>query len=159
MMFLYIINDMRIVLTTVKSASVTIEGKLYSQISTGYLLLVGFTHDDNEEIAAKMVDKLLSLRVFPDENGNTNLSLYDVDGEILSVSQFTLYANTKKGRRPSFVDAMRPDEATRLYDFFNRILKDRYQKVQTGVFGANMKVESINDGPFTIILDSEELFS
>ena len=159
MMFLYIINDMRIVLTTVKSASVTIDGKLYSQISKGYLLLVGFTHDDNEEIATKMVDKLLSLRVFPDENGNTNLSLYDVDGEILSVSQFTLYANTKKGRRPSFVDAMRPEEATKLYDFFNIILKDRYQKVQTGVFGADMKVESINDGPFTIILDSEELFS
>ena len=159
MMFLYIINDMRIVLTTVQNASVTIDGKLYSQISKGYLLLVGFTHDDNEEIASKMVDKILSLRVFPDKNGNTNLSLYDVDGEILSVSQFTLYANTKKGRRPSFVDAMRPDEATKLYDFFNKLLKEKYQKVQTGIFGADMKVESINDGPFTIILDSEELFS
>ena len=149
---------MRIVLTTVNEASVTIDGKLYSQISRGYLLLVGFTHDDNINIVNKMVNKLLSLRVFPDENGNTNLSIYDVDGEILSVSQFTLYADLKKGRRPSFVNAMRPEEATKLYDYFNDLLKDKYNKVQTGVFGADMKVSSINDGPFTVILDSEELF-
>ena len=149
---------MRIVLTTVNEASVTIDGKLYSQISRGYLLLVGFTHDDNINIVNKMVNKLLSLRVFPDENGNTNLSIYDVDGEILSVSQFTLYADLKKGRRPSFVNAMRPEEATKLYDYFNDLLKDKYNKVQTGVFGADMKVSSINDGPFTIVLDSEELF-
>lgn len=150
---------MKVVLTTVKEASVKIDDKLFSQISRGYLLLVGFTHDDNEDIVNKMVDKILSLRVFPDNDGNTNLSIYDVDGEILSVSQFTLYANTKKGRRPSFIDAMRPDEATKLYNYFNKILKDKYQKVQTGIFGADMKVYSINDGPFTVILDSEVLFS
>lgn len=149
---------MKVVLATVKEASVTIDDKPYSQISKGYLLLVGFTHDDNIDIVNKMVDKILSLRVFPDDNGNTNLSIYDVDGEILSVSQFTLYADTRKGRRPSFVNAMRPDEATKLYDYFNRLLKDKYQKVQTGVFGADMKVSSINDGPFTIVLESEELF-
>lgn len=149
---------MKVVLATVKEASVTIDNKLYSQISKGYLLLVGFTHDDNIDIVNKMVDKILSLRVFPDDNGNTNLSIFDVDGEILSVSQFTLYADMRKGRRPSFVNAMRPDEATKLYDYFNNLLKDKYQKVQTGVFGADMKVSSINDGPFTIVLDSEELF-
>ena len=149
---------MKVVLATVKEASVTIDDKPYSQISKGYLLLVGFTHDDNIDIVNKMVDKILSLRVFPDDNGNTNLSIYDVDVEILSVSQFTLYADMRKGRRPSFVNAMRPDEATKLYDYFNRLLKDKYQKVQTGVFGADMKVSSINDGPFTIVLESEELF-
>ena len=149
---------MRVVLTTVKQASVTINDKLVAKISRGYLLLVGFTDGDDQETVSKMVDKILSLRVFPDENGQINISLQDVNGDILSVSQFTLYANTSKGRRPSFVDALRPMEAEPLYDYFNYLLEERYGKVQTGVFGADMKVESINDGPFTLLLDSKELF-
>ena len=154
-MFLYIISDMKIVLTTVKSASVTIDKKIVGQISRGYLLLVGFTHNDTKEIVDKMIDKLLPLRLFNDENGLTNLSLYDVNGDILSVSQFTLYANLKKGRRPSFVDAMNPSFAKELYEYFNEQLELKYRPIQRGVFGADMLVESINDGPFTIILDSE----
>lgn len=150
---------MKIVLTTVKEASVTIKGKMVGHITKGFLLLVGFTDGDDKEIVDKMVDKLLSLRVFPDENGQINLSLEDVNGSILSVSQFTLYADTKKGRRPSFVKALRPGEAEPLYDYFNSQLEVKHGKLSTGVFGADMDVISINDGPFTIILDSKELFT
>ena len=149
---------MRVVLTTVLEASVKIENRLVAKISRGYLLLVGFTNGDDRETIDKMVDKILSLRVFPDENGQINISLQDVNGSILSVSQFTLYANASKGRRPSFVDALRPGEAEPLYEYFNQQLELKYGKVQTGVFGADMKVESINDGPFTLLLDSKELF-
>ena len=104
-----------------------------------------------------MLDKMLSLRVFPDENGLTNLSIYDINGEILSVSQFTLYADLAKGRRPSFVNAMKPDEAKTLYEYFNEQVKAKYGAVETGVFGADMKVSSVNDGPFTVIMDSQEI--
>lgn len=149
---------MRVVLTTVLSASVTINEKMIAKISRGYLLLVGFTDGDNKETVDKMVDKILSLRVFPDEHGQINISLEEVNGSILSVSQFTLYANATKGRRPSFVDALRPGEAEPLYDYFNQQLEMKYGKVQSGVFGADMKVESVNDGPFTLLLDSKELF-
>lgn len=149
---------MRVVLTTVNEASVTISNKMVAHIKRGFLLLVGFTEGDNKEIIEKMVSKLLSLRVFPDENGQINISLDEVKGEILSVSQFTLYADTKKGRRPSFVNALRPSESEPLYDYFNKVLKDSGFKVETGVFGADMKVMSINDGPFTLLLDSKELF-
>ena len=149
---------MRVVLTTVLEASVKINDKLVAKISRGYLLLVGFTDGDDKEIVDKMVDKILSLRVFPDEHGQINISLQDVNGSILSVSQFTLYANASKGRRPSFVDALRPGEAEPLYDYFNEQLELKYGRLQTGVFGADMKVESINDGPFTLLLDSKELF-
>ena len=149
---------MRVVLTTVLEASVKIDNRLVAKISRGYLLLVGFTDGDDKEIVDKMVDKILSLRVFPDEHGQINISLQDVNGSILSVSQFTLYANAAKGRRPSFVDALRPGEAEPLYDYFNQQLELKHEKVQTGVFGADMKVESINDGPFTLLLDSKELF-
>ena len=149
---------MRVVLTTVLEASVKIENRLVAKISRGYLLLVGFTNGDDRETIDKMVDKILSLRVFPDENGQINISLQDVNGSILSVSQFTLYANASKGRRPSFVDALRPGEAEPLYDYFNQQLELKYGRLQTGVFGADMKVESINDGPFTLLLDSKELF-
>ena len=149
---------MRVVLTTVLEASVKIENRLVAKISRGFLLLVGFTDGDDKETIDKMVDKILSLRVFPDENGQINISLQDVNGSILSVSQFTLYANASKGRRPSFVDALRPGEAEPLYEFFNQQLELKHGKVQTGVFGADMKVESINDGPFTLLLDSKELF-
>ena len=149
---------MRVVLTTVLEAGVKINDRLVAKISRGYLLLVGFTDGDDKEIVDKMVGKILSLRVFPDEHGQINISLQDVNGSILSVSQFTLYANTTKGRRPSFVDALRPGEAEPLYDYFNQQLELKHGKVQTGVFGADMKVESINDGPFTLLLDSKELF-
>ena len=131
---------MRIVLTTVLSASVTIDNEIVGQINRGFCLLVGFTHDDTKEIVDKMIDKMLGLRVFPDENGLTNLSLYDIKGEILSVSQFTLYADLAKGRRPSFVNAMKPDDAKALYGYFNEQVKAKYGAVQTGVFGADMKV-------------------
>ena len=149
---------MRVILTTVLQAGVKINDRLVAKISRGYLLLVGFTDGDNQETVDKMVDKILSLRVFPDENGQINISLQDVNGAILSVSQFTLYANASKGRRPSFVDALRPGEAEPLYDYFNQQLELKHQKVQTGIFGADMKVESVNDGPFTRLLDSKELF-
>ena len=149
---------MRVILTTVLEANVKINDRMVAKISRGYLLLVGFTDGDDKETVDKMVDKILSLRVFPDEHGQINISLQDVNGSILSVSQFTLYANASKGRRPSFVDALRPGEAEPLYDYFNSQLELKYGKVQTGVFGADMKVESINDGPFTLLLDSKELF-
>ena len=148
---------MRIVLTTVLTASVEIEGQIVGRIDRGFCLLVGFTHTDNKEIVDKMIDKMLSLRVFMDDKGLTNLSIYDVGGQILSVSQFTLYADLAKGRRPSFINAMKPDEAKELYAYFNEQVKAKYGAVETGVFGADMKVSSVNDGPFTIILDSEEI--
>ena len=148
---------MRIVLTTVLSASVTIDNQIVGQIGRGFCLLVGFTHEDNQEVADKMIDKMLSLRVFPDENGLTNLSIYDIKGEILSVSQFTLYADLAKGRRPSFINAMKPDSARTLYEYFNEQVKAKYGAVKTGVFGADMKVNSVNDGPFTVIMDSKEI--
>ena len=148
---------MRIVLTTVLNASVEIEGQIVGRIDRGFCLLVGFTHTDNKEIVDKMIDKMLSLRVFMDDKGLTNLSIYDVGGQILSVSQFTLYTDLAKGRRPSFINAMKPDEAKELYAYFNEQVKAKYGAVETGVFGADMKVSSVNDGPFTIILDSEEI--
>ena len=125
---------MRIVLTTVLNASVEIDGKIVGQIDRGFCLLVGFTHSDNKEIVDKMIDKMLSLRVFMDEKGLTNLSIYDVGGQILSVSQFTLYADLAKGRRPSFINAMKPDTAKELYEYFNEQVKVKYGAVETGVF-------------------------
>lgn len=150
---------MKIVLQTVNSAKVDILGKTVGKINKGFLILVGFTDDDNKDIVDRMVDKVLSLRVFADENRQINLSINDVNGDILSVSQFTLYADASKGRRPSFVNAMRPHEAEELYDYFNAQLEHKFQKpISTGVFGADMLVTSENDGPFTLILDSKELF-
>ena len=150
---------MKVVLQTVKSAHVDILGKTVGKISNGYLLLTGFTDGDNQEVVTKMADKILKLRVFADEKRQINLSLDDVKGQILSISQFTLYADTKKGRRPSFVDAMRPHEAEPLYDFFNQELERLSgQHIETGVFGADMDVHSVNDGPFTLVLDSKEIF-
>lgn len=148
---------MRIVLTTVLSASIVIDQKVYSSINHGYCLLVGFTHDDNESIVDKMIDKMLSLRVFMDDKGLTNLSIYDVKGEIMTVSQFTLYADLAKGRRPSFINAMRPENAEALYGYFNEQVTKKFGPIATGVFGADMKVSSINDGPFTVLLDSEDI--
>ena len=148
---------MRIVLTTVLNASVTIDEKVVGQIGRGFCVLVGFTHDDNKQIVDKMIDKMLGLRVFMDDKGLTNLSIYDVKGEILSVSQFTLYADTSGGRRPSFINAMKPNEAKELYEYFNTELEAKFGPIAKGVFGADMKVSSVNDGPFTIILDSKEI--
>lgn len=149
---------MKVVLTTVKEAKVKIKGNIVGAINHGFLLLVGFTDGDNKEIVDKMVDKILALRVFPDDNDQINLSLFDVNGDILSVSQFTLYADTKKGRRPSFVHALRPSEAEPLYEYFNKQLETKYRPISTGIFGANMEVFSVNNGPFTLVLDSEEIF-
>lgn len=149
---------MRIVLTTVSEAAVTIDHHIHSSIQRGFCLLVGFTHSDNQAIIDKMIDKVLTLRVFVDEKGLTNLSIYDVKGQIMSVSQFTLYADLAKGRRPSFTNAMRPEEAAVLYSYFNAKLSEKFGPIASGIFGADMKVNSVNDGPFTVILDSEELF-
>ena len=149
---------MKVVLTTVNEASVTVLNKVIGKIDRGYLLLVGFTFGDDEELVSKMVDKILNLRVFPDEAGKINLSLADVKGSILSISQFTLYANSKGSRRPSFTDALSPADAEKLYDYFNKCIEERYGHLSTGIFGADMKVNSINDGPFTLILDSKELY-
>ena len=148
---------MKIVVQNVKKASVSVDKKIVGEISHGFCLLVGFTHDDNKETIEKMADKLLSLRIFDDENGKTNLSLDDVKGEILSVSQFTLYADVTGGRRPSFVNAMKPNEAEKLYNYFNDILSLNGYHVEKGIFGAQMEVNILNDGPFTVILDSKEL--
>ena len=148
---------MRVLLQRSKNSKVTIDGKVNGQIDHGYVLLVGFTNGDNEEIIDKMINKIINLRVFEDDNGKMNLSIMDTKGSILSISQFTLYANTKEGRRPSFTNAMKPDEASKLYDLFNEKLSEHLH-VETGIFGADMKVEIYNDGPVTIMLDSDELF-
>ena len=150
---------MKLLVQRSKKSTVKIDGKLVGEISKGFVVLVGFTHTDTEEIIKRMIDKLINLRVFEDENGLLNLSLLDTKGEILSISQFTLYANASKGRRPSFIDAMRPEEANKLYDIFNEELRKLNIKTETGKFGADMKVEIYNDGPVTIMLDSKELFN
>ena len=148
---------MKIVLQVVKSASVKIDEKLVSSIDKGYLLLVSFTQGDTKEIIEKMAQKISKLRVFLDENGKTNLSIFDVGGSVLSVSQFTLYANLKKGNRPSYVEALKGEESILLYQMFNNELKKCILDVKEGVFGADMKVELVNDGPYTLVLDSKEL--
>jgi len=150
---------MKIVAQNVLEAYVKIDGKIYSSIGQGYMILVSFTNGDTKEICEKMANKLVNLRVFPDENNKTNLSIKDINGSILSISQFTLYADCNKGNRPSFIlNCLNPAEATKLYDYFNDVLKQLGIDVKTGIFGADMKVGLINDGPFTTILDSKELF-
>ncbi|NMA16248.1 MAG: D-tyrosyl-tRNA(Tyr) deacylase [Erysipelotrichia bacterium] len=146
---------MKIVIQRVKSAAVKIGGKQYSSINVGYLLLIGFSYSDDEDILLPMAKKLLELRINEDSQGKMNLSIIDIGGEILSVSQFTLYADCKKGRRPSFTNACPSDKASQLYDKFNDILKESGLKVETGLFQAFMEVELINDGPVTVILDSD----
>ena len=149
---------MRWVVQKVSQSSVKIEGEIVGAIDKGYMVLVGITNGDDELLVEKMVDKLVNLRIFEDENDKLNLSLLDVGGSVLSISQFTLYANCKKGRRPSFIDAAKPDISSPLYDFFNKKLEEKGINVERGVFGAMMEVSLINDGPVTIILDSNELF-
>ena len=148
---------MKIVLQRVKEASVTIDGEIHGAIGKGYMILVGFNEEDNHEIIDRLVEKMIHLRVFEDENQKMNRSLLDVEGSILSISQFTLYADCRKGRRPSFVKAGNPQKAEEMYEEFIRVCKEKVPKVEHGVFGADMKVELLNDGPFTIVLDSKEL--
>ena len=148
---------MRFVIQRVRHASVTIEGEVSGKIEKGFLVLIGVAENDTKEIADKMIKKLLGLRIFEDENGKTNLSLADVDGQLLLVSQFTLYADCKKGNRPSFVKAGKPDMANEMYEYIISECRKNIKIVETGSFGANMKVELLNDGPFTILLDSEEI--
>ena len=144
---------MRVVVQRVLNASCTIDGKVYSEIEKGYLLLVGFTHTDSIKEVKYLAKKIANLRVFEDENGKMNLSLKTVNGKILSISQFTLYADTKDGNRPAFINAMKPQEASNLYDLFNEELRTYDIEVLTGVFGADMKINLLNDGPVTIVYD------
>jgi D-tyrosyl-tRNA(Tyr) deacylase len=146
---------MKIVLQRVSRAGVIIENKLTANIGKGYLILLGVSNADTEKNADKLADKISKLRIFEDENSKTNLSIADVDGEVLIVSQFTLYVDCKKGNRPSFANAGSPDEAKRLYEYFIKICKNKFKKVEHGVFGASMRVELTNDGPFTIVLEDE----
>ena len=148
---------MRVLLQLVQQASVSVEGEIVSSIGKGFLLFVGVGEGDNNEIAVKMANKVSKLRIFPDENGKTNLSLKDVNGEVLSVSQFTLYASAKEGNRPSFTHVMRQDEARPIYETFVKTLKE-LAPVKEGIYRADMKVNLVNDGPFTLILDSKEIF-
>lgn len=148
---------MRFVIQRVNQASVEIEGNIVGKIKKGFLVLIGVSVDDTKEIADKMIKKLIGLRIFEDENGKTNLSLSDVSGELLLVSQFTLYADCKKGNRPSFIKAGKPDLANSLYEYIIAECKKQIACVETGKFGADMKVDLQNDGPFTIILDSVEI--
>lgn len=148
---------MKIVIQRVLEASVTIDGNLQGKIDKGYLLLIGISNEDTKEIADKMLEKTSKLRIFEDENGKTNLSIADVKGEVLAVSQFTLYADCKKGNRPSFINAGKPDMAEELYQYMLIKCKDLFGNVKCGVFGADMKVSLVNDGPFTIVLDSKEI--
>ncbi len=146
---------MRVVLQRVSHASVTVEEKVIGQIQRGFLLLVGVTHDDAMEDMEYLVRKIVQMRIFEDEEGKLNRSIQDVGGEILSVSQFTLYADTKKGNRPSFSKAAPGDVALEMFEQFNGLLRDTGIPVETGQFGADMKVELLNDGPVTILLDSK----
>ncbi len=148
---------MRFVIQRVKEASVRISGQVIGEIDKGYLVLIGVSDSDTEAVADKMIKKMIGLRIFEDENGKTNLSLADVEGSLLLVSQFTLYANCKKGNRPSFIEAGAPDRANELYEYIIRECRKFVPRVQTGEFGAEMEVGLINDGPFTILLDSETL--
>ena len=148
---------MRFVIQRVKEASVQAEQEVIGEIKKGYLVLIGVSDSDTEQVADRMIKKMIGLRIFEDENGKTNLSLADVGGGLLLVSQFTLYEKNKKGNRPSFIEAGSPDKANELYEYVIRECKKSVPEVQTGRFGAEMEVSLVNDGPFTILLDSEKL--
>nr|WP_297968103.1 D-aminoacyl-tRNA deacylase [uncultured Mogibacterium sp.] len=148
---------MKFVIQRVTHADVVVDGNELGRIGKGFMLLIGVSKEDDKAIADKMVDKMIKLRIFEDENGKTNLSLDDVGGELLLISQFTLYANCKKGNRPSFIDAGAPDDANALYEYIIERCKERVNVVERGEFGADMKVSLLNDGPFTIVLDSSEI--
>ncbi len=148
---------MKFVIQRVLESSVKVDGQIIGQIGKGFMVLIGVGQDDTKETADKMVKKMVGLRIFEDENGKTNLSLADVNGELLLISQFTLYANCKKGNRPSFTESGAPDLAEDLYEYIIGKCKECVPVVEQGSFGADMKVSLINDGPFTIVLDSEKL--
>lgn len=147
---------MKVVIQRVSQASCTVDGQITGKIDKGYMLLVGFCQEDDEKIAERMAQKIVKCRIFEDEQGKMNRSILDVNGSILSISQFTLYANAKKGNRPSFIEAARPETAKPLYEYFNAQLA-QYVPVETGIFGADMKIALINEGPVTILFDSKEM--
>ena len=155
--FKELLRHMKFVIQRVTHANVVVNGNEIGKIGKGFMVLIGVSKEDDKAIADKMVDKMIKLRIFEDENGKTNLSLDDVGGELLLISQFTLYANCKKGNRPSFIDAGAPDEANALYEYIIERCKERVNVVERGEFGADMKVSLLNDGPFTIVLDSSEI--
>ncbi len=144
---------MKVVLQRVTSASVTVDGSVCGKIGKGYLVLLGIGADDTEEDCRRLADKIINLRIFSDENDKINLSLSDVDGELLVVSQFTLYADCRKGNRPNFIQAAKPEKAEVLYNYFTDYCRSKGKHTETGIFGADMKVELLNDGPFTIVLE------
>lgn len=148
---------MRFIIQRVKHSSVSVDGEVLGQIGKGYMVLIGISQTDTKEIADKLVKKLIGLRIFEDENGKTNLSLADVNGELLLISQFTLYADCKHGNRPGFTDAAKPDFAEPLYEYIIEECKKQVPVVERGRFGADMKVDLLNDGPFTIIFDSDQM--
>ena len=148
---------MKFVIQRVNHASVKVDGNVVGKIDKGYMVLIGISENDTKEIADKMIKKMIGLRIFEDENGKTNISLKDVSGELLLISQFTLYADCKKGNRPSFINAGKPDMANEMYEYIIEKCKEQVEVVERGRFGADMKVSLINDGPFTIVLDSETL--
>ena len=155
--FKELLRHMKFVIQRVTHADVVVDGNEIGRIGKGFMVLIGVSKEDDKAIADKMVDKMIKLRIFEDENGKTNLSLDDVGGELLLISQFTLYANCKKGNRPSFIDAGAPDEANALYEYIIERCKERVNVVERGEFGADMEVSLLNDGPFTIVLDSSEI--
>lgn len=148
---------MRFVVQRVTEASVTVDNTVTGAIDSGFLVFIGVSDTDTTEIADKMIKKLLNLRIFKDENDKVNLPLKEVDGQLLLVSQFTLYADCRKGNRPSFIKAGKPDFANEMYEYIIEKCRETVPKVETGIFGADMKVRMLNDGPFTILLDSDEI--
>lgn len=148
---------MKFVVQRVTHGKVTVDGKVTGEIGNGFLVLIGISKDDTKEIADKMIKKLIGLRIFSDENDKINLSLDSIGGELLLVSQFTLYADCKKGNRPSFIEAAEPQMANEMYEYIISECRKIVPKVETGIFGADMKVEMLNDGPFTIIMDSDDI--
>ncbi len=148
---------MRFVIQRVKHASVTVDNETVGSIGRGFLVFIGVADDDTKEIADKLIKKLIGLRIFEDEAGKTNLALADVEGQLLLVSQFTLYADCKKGNRPSFIKAGKPDMAEEMYNYIIEQCKTMIPVVEKGIFGADMKVELLNDGPFTILFDSDNM--
>lgn len=149
---------MKFLIQRVSHASVEVDTQVLGEIRKGFLVFIGVSQDDTEEIANRMIRKLLGMRIFEDENGKTNLSLADVGGELLLISQFTLYADCKKGNRPSFIRAGNPELANHLYEYIISECRKQIPNVQVGSFGADMKVSLLNDGPFTVMLDSKEIF-
>lgn len=148
---------MRLLVQRVREAKVTVDDKVIGEIGHGFLVLIGISEQDDRTIADKCVQKLIQLRIFSDENGKTNRSIQDVGGSLLLVSQFTLYADCRKGNRPSFTKAGNPDKANELYEYIIEKCRQQIPNVQTGSFGADMKVSLLNDGPFTVMLDSDEI--